>query len=83
MYDRQHRESFATATACAASPQRKAEVVEARTQFEQCGDEQEEMGRQSLHRLQEWICELLIQNQELRMSLLNSATNHHSWEADQ
>jgi len=83
MYDRQQRESFATATACAPSPQRKADVMEARTQFEQPGDEQEEMGRKRLHRLQEWICELLITNQELRMLLLNSTTMQQSREADQ
>ena len=47
------------------------------------GQEREEDWRRSLHSLQECICELLIRNQELRMLLLDSATNHQSVEADQ
>ena len=52
-------------------------------QYEEPGQEREEDWRRSLHSLQECICELLIRNQELRMSLLDSATNHQSREADQ
>jgi hypothetical protein len=44
--------------------------------------EREEDWQQRLRSLQECICELLIQNQQLRMSLLDSATNHQSREAD-
>lgn len=40
--------------------------------------EREEDLRRSLHSLQECVCELLTQNQELRMSLLASATNLQS-----
>jgi hypothetical protein len=83
MGDCQHRDPFATPTAFAASANRQTDAVEARTQYEQRGDEGEEMGRQSLHSLREWICELLIKNQELRMSLLNLTINHQSGEADQ
>jgi hypothetical protein len=83
MGDCQHRDPFATPTAFAASAHRQTDAVEARTQYEQPSDEREEMGRQSLHSLREWICELLIKNQELRMSLLNLTINHQSGEADQ
>jgi hypothetical protein len=51
-------------------------------QYEEPGQEREEDWRRSLHRLQECICELLIRNQELRMSLLESATNYQSREPD-
>jgi hypothetical protein len=39
-------------------------------QYEEPGQERENDLRRSLHSLQEFVCELLIQNQELRMSLL-------------
>ena len=39
--------------------------------FDEPGDQREDW-RQRLHNLQECICELLIRNQELRMSLLDS-----------
>jgi hypothetical protein len=83
MCDCRHREPFATPTACAASAPRQTDGVEARTQYDQSDDEREEIDRQSLHSLQKWICELLIKNQELRMSLRDSETNHQSCEADQ
>ena len=78
MCDRQDRESRAPSPACTASAQRQTDAVEARPQYEEPGEEREEEWRQSLCRLQEWICELLIKNQELRMSLLDSATIHPS-----
>ena len=83
MCDCRHRDPFATPTACAASEPRQTDGVEARTQYDRPGDEREDTDGQSLHSLQKWICELLIKNQELRMSLLDSETNHPSWEADQ
>ena len=83
MCDRQHRKSHAPLLGCSASAQNQAHAVEARMQYDEPGQEREEDWRRSLHRLQERICELLIQNQELRMSLLDSATNQKSAEADQ
>lgn len=67
MGDCQHRDPFATPTACAASAPRQTDGVEARTQYDRLGDEREETDGQSLHSLQKWICELLIKNQQLRM----------------
>ena len=82
MCDCRHRDPFATPTACAALAPRQTDGVEARTQYDRPGDEREETDGQSLHSLQECICELLIRNQELRMSLLESATNYQSREPD-
>jgi hypothetical protein len=83
MCDRQHRESHAPLPGYTASAQRQTDAVEARMQYEEPGQEREEDWRRSLHSLQECICELLIRNQELRMPLLDSATNHQSGETDQ
>lgn len=83
MCDRQDRESHAQPPACTASAKRQTDGFESRSQYEQPGKEREEEWGQSLRSLQEWICELLIRNQELRMSLLDSATNYQSPEADQ
>ena len=83
MCDRQHRESLAPPPNCTASARRQTDAVEPRTQYEEPGQEREEDWRRSLHRLQECICELLIRNQELRMLLLDSATNGQSRVADQ
>jgi hypothetical protein len=83
MRDRKHRESHTPSPGCTASAQRQTDAVEPRMQYEGPGQEREEDWRRSLHSLQECICELLIRNQELRMSLLNSATNHQSGEADE
>lgn len=68
---------------CTPSARRQTDVVEPGTQYEEPGQEREEDWRRSLRSLQKCICELLIRNQELRLSLLDSATNHPSWEADQ
>ena len=83
MCDHRHRESRSPLPGCTASAQRQTDVVEPRTQYEEPRQEREEDWRRSLRSLQECICELLIRNQELRMSLLDSATNHPSREADQ
>jgi hypothetical protein len=66
-----------------ALAQRQIDAVEASMQYEEPGREREEDWRRSLHSLQECICELLIRNQELRMSLLDSSTNRKSAETDQ
>jgi hypothetical protein len=83
MCDRQHRESRAPLPGCTASTQNQTDAVEAKMQYEEPGQEREEDLRRSLHCLQEWVCELLTRNQELRMSLLASASNHQPGEADQ
>jgi len=83
MCDREHRECQVPLHGCTASAQRQTDAVEARMQYEEPGREQQEELRRSLHSLEEWVCDLLIRNQELRMSLLASASNHQSGEADQ
>jgi hypothetical protein len=82
MRDSQHRKSHGPLPGCTASAQHQTDGVETRTQYEEPGHEREEDWRRSLHGLQECICELLIRNQELRMLLLDSATNYQSREAD-
>lgn len=83
MYDRQHQESHAPLSGCTAPAQRQTDAVEPMMQYEGPGQEQEEDLRRSVRSLQECICELLIRNQQLRISLLDSATNHKSAEPDQ
>lgn len=79
----QHLESLVPSPGCNISAQRQTYFVEPRMRYEEPGGEQENDLRRSLHSLQEFVCELLIQNQELRMSLLASTGNHHSGEAGQ
>jgi hypothetical protein len=83
MCDRPHRESHAPLSGLTASAKLRADALEPRMLYEELGQEREKDLRRSLHSLQEFVCELLIQNQELRMSLLDSATNLKSAEADQ
>ena len=83
MCDRRHRVSRSPLPGCTPSARLQSDVVEPATQYEESGQEREEDWRRSLRSLQECICELLIRNQELRMSLLDSATNDPSREADQ
>lgn len=83
MCDRLQRESPVPSRIRIDSSVRKSNPVEARVLAEQPGQEREEHWRRSLSRLEEWICELLIKNQELRMELLDSTTNQESEEADQ
>jgi hypothetical protein len=48
---------------------------DAELQHDTPGQEQEEEWQQRLCNLHEWICHLLIKNQQLRMSLLGSAAD--------
>jgi hypothetical protein len=76
MCDRQFRESLAPPSASSDSAQGHTDIVERE-------EERDEDWHHRLRSLEEWICELLIKNQELRMSLLDSTTNYHSRGADQ
>ena len=49
----------------------------------QISEEREEHWRSRLQSLEEWVCLLLIKNQELRMSLLNAGIKHQYGEIDQ
>ena len=82
MFAPEHLKSLAPSSACAASAQRQTDAAEPRMQYEDLGQEREEEWRRILHSLQKCICELLIRNQELRMSLLESAHNRKSAETD-
>jgi hypothetical protein len=82
MCDSQHRESHGALPGCTASARSQIDAVTPRMQYEEPGQEREEDWRRSLRSLQECVCELLIRNQELRMSLLDPATNCQPREAD-
>jgi hypothetical protein len=82
MFAPEHLRSLAPSSACTASAQRQTYVAEPRIQYEDLGQEREEDSCRGLHSLQECIFELLIRNQELRMSLLDSAHNRKSAETD-
>jgi len=82
MCDCQNHESHAHLPRCTPSAPRQPDADMARMQHDEPVQEREEDLRRSLDSLQEYICDLLIQNQELRMSLLASASNYQPWEAD-
>jgi hypothetical protein len=80
-YDRQRQESFTPSPASAVSPMhRLTGAFDAEPQDDQPDHGREEAWEQRLRSLQEWICELLIKNQQLRMLLLASSTNRQSVE---
>jgi hypothetical protein len=59
-----------------ATAKRHISPFEAESQFEQMGGaEVRDYAEHRLRALQELICQLLFENQKLRMSLLNSTTN--------
>jgi hypothetical protein len=82
MCDSQRQKSHGPLPGCAVSAPTQIDPVEPRTQYEEPGQQREEDWRRRLRNLQECICGLLIRNQELRMALLESATNHQCAEAD-
>jgi hypothetical protein len=82
MCDRQQRESNDTFPGRISSAQPQTDGGEETMRFEGHGQEREEYWGRTLHRLQECICELLIRNQELRMSLLDSTPARKSAETD-
>lgn len=75
MRDRVHPESLVTSPTRTSSAERQDDSFETRSRYEQACREQEKHWSRNLQSLQECICELLIKNQELRMSLLQSAAN--------
>ena len=76
-YDRPHQNSFGPSLADTDSPAQPLTVaVDSGLQNDPPGQGREEEWQQRLRRLQELVAELLIRNQQLRMSLLDSATNH-------
>ena len=80
-YDRQRQESFTPSPASAVSPMHRLTVAfDAEPHEDQPDLGREEAWEQRLRSLQQWICELLIKNQELRMSLLASSSNRQSVE---
>jgi hypothetical protein len=83
MCDCQNRESHAQMPGCTASARCQTDAVDPRMQHEEPIHEREGDLRRSLHSLQECVCELLIQNQVLRMGLLASTTKLQSGEDDQ
>lgn len=76
MSDSQCQQSFASHSAVVdgTAPPLKGEV-DSELQFEPPDWGQEEEWRHRLHCLQECICELLIKNQQLRMTSVDSTTD--------
>jgi len=54
-------------------------TFKAERQDDERRDDREETWNRRLRSLEEWICELLIRNQELRMSLRNENANNDLW----
>ena len=83
MDDRQSQEFFATPPSSNDPPVYSlTDGFGAEMQRDLPGQEQEEEWKQRLCTLQEWICHLLIKNQQLRMSL-DSAVSGRSRETNQ
>jgi hypothetical protein len=82
MGDSQREESFATPlSGNDFSVQPLTDPFDAELQHDKPGQEGEEEWQQRLCNLQEWICHLLIKNQQLRMSL-DSAVSSRSTETN-
>ena len=76
MCDRQHQEPFADSLPGIDSPLQPLTVaVDTGSQNDPPSQEREEEWQRLVLSLQGWIAELLIRNQQLRMSLLDSAAN--------
>jgi hypothetical protein len=83
MGDSQRQESFVTPlSGNDSSVQPLTDPFNAELQHDKPGQEREEEWQQRLCNLQEWICHLLIKNQQLRMSL-DLAVSHRSRETNQ
>ncbi len=54
-------------------------TLKAELQDEERRDDREERWNRRLRSLEEWVCVLLIKNQELRMSLRNDTANNDLW----
>jgi hypothetical protein len=81
--DSQRQESFATPlSGNDSSVQPLTDPSDAELQHDKPGQEQGEEWQQRLCNLQEWICQLLIKNQQLRMSL-DSVISSRSTETNQ
>jgi len=81
MCNSQRQKSFAALLPGTDSPvQRLTVAFDAGWQDDLPSREREEEWQRRVNSLQEWIAELLIRNQQLRMSLLDSANNPESIE---
>jgi hypothetical protein len=82
MRDSQPQESFAAPpSGNDPSVQPLTDRFDAELQHDTPGQEQEEEWQQRLCNLHEWICHLLIKNQQLRMSL-DLVASHRSRETE-
>ena len=54
-------------------------TLKAELQDDERRDDREEIWNRRLRSLEEWVCVLLIKNQELRMSLRNETANNDFW----
>jgi hypothetical protein len=84
MGNSQRQESFAAMLPVADSPvQPLTGAVEAGPQDDLSGQIREEEWQRRLRSLQEWIAELLIRNQQLRMALWDSTSDHQFMDANE
>lgn len=83
MCEHWHQKPLGLSPALIRSAERETDVFETGANCEPLSEGRAEHWRQNVRVLQEWICELLIRNQELRVSLLDSVSNKQSWKTDQ
>ena len=74
---RQDRDSLAPSQTETASAMFEVDPFKSEQQGDEQGEKREETWNRRLRSLEEWICELLIKNQELRMSLRNDTANNN------
>jgi len=79
MCDRQDRDSPVPSQNETASVMFAIDAFEAKLQVDEPLDDREEIWNRRLRSLEEWVCVLLIKNQELRMSLRNDTANNNVW----
>ena len=74
---RQSQDSLVPSQTETASAMFEVDPFKAEQQEEEQGEKRGETWNRRLRSLEEWVCELLIKNQELRMSLRNDTANNN------
>jgi hypothetical protein len=74
---RQNRDSLVPSQTETDSAMYEVYPFKAEQQDDEQGEKREETWNRRLRSLEECVCELLIKNQELRMSLLNDTANNN------
>ncbi len=74
---RQNRDSLVPSQTETDSAMYEVDPFKPEQQDDEQGEKREETWNRRLRSLEEFVCELLIKNQELRMSLLNDTANNN------